>query len=144
MERKDDTVIFRYYWPYYALGGSVFFPVMSFLQVTGYDQIMGGIFSLAVGVVCLFSCIKKWNVPYIVLTPEEIIIRDGLFKAEPTKRIRWDAVRRFNRKRGYDIFLDMKSGVEEKVPLFCVRHTDAMALVSIIKEHLEERRGKSN
>ena len=143
MERKDNKVIFGYYWPYYALGGIVFFPVMSFLQITSYDQKMGGVFSLTAGVACFFSCIKKWNVPYIVLALEEIIIRDAWFRTEPTKRIRWDAIRRFNRRRGYDIFLEMKNGDEEKIPIFCVREPDIKVLVSIIKEQIEERKEKS-
>jgi len=138
MTGTDERKVYPYYWSHYALVGSVFFPVMCVLQITAYDQIVGGLVSLAIGVVCLISGVKKWKVPYIILTKEEIIIRDGWFHGEPTKSLRWDDMRRFNRRRGYEFLLSMKKGPEERIPLFCMRDPAIKELEREIVDRIEE------
>jgi len=144
MANGDDRKIFPYYWPHYALVGSVFFPVMCVLQITAYDQIIGGLVSLGIGVVCLMSGVKKWKVPYIVLTKEEVIIRDGWFHGEPTKILRWDDMRRFNRRRGYEFLVSMKKGAEERIPLFCMRDPAIKELEGEIIVRIEEANAGKN
>ncbi|MBN1828530.1 MAG: hypothetical protein JW884_05225 [Deltaproteobacteria bacterium] len=140
---NSTNIVLRNYWKYYALAGTVFFPAMTYLQITEYNQRWGALFSLALGIFCLASAIRTWNKPYIVITETEIVIRDGLLHSRPTKTIPWASIAQLNRKKAHDLLISLTDGRLEEIPLFCMNDNTVRRLMTIILEHLKSKKGES-